>query len=110
MNKTLKFATHLVPLILDGSKTSTWRLWDDKDLTEGDVVDFLESGTNRLVATGKLTKVYEKTLGTLTAEDKQGHEQFESDGDMYQHYKEYYNREVGADTPLKIIHYELYEE
>jgi hypothetical protein len=107
MNKTLKFAPHLVPLILDGSKTSTWRLWDDKNLAEGDIIDFLESGTNKHIATAKLIKVYEKTLGILTPEDKKGHEQFKSDEEMYQHYKEYYKREVNGDTPLKIINYVL---
>ena len=31
MNKTFKFSAHLVPLILSGEKTCTWRLWDDEE-------------------------------------------------------------------------------
>ena len=40
--KKLHFISKLIPLVLSGEKISTWRLWDDKSLSEGDVVDFLE--------------------------------------------------------------------
>ena len=107
MNKTLKFAPSLVPLILNGSKTTTWRLFDDKDLSEGDVVDFLESGTRKSVAVAKLTKIHETTLGNLKPEEKLGHEQFASDQEMLDNFSNYYNREVTAATPVKIIKYEI---
>jgi hypothetical protein len=42
--KTLKFRDYLVPLILSGSKTATWRLFDDKDLAKGDAIQLLEFG------------------------------------------------------------------
>ncbi|MGE5298036.1 MAG: ASCH domain-containing protein, partial [Acidobacteriaceae bacterium] len=101
MNKTLKFAPKLVPLILNRTKTTTWRLWDDKGLKEGDVVDFLEAGTKRHFVTAKLTKVYEKTFGTLTDDDKQGHEKYQSDQELFAFFKKSYKREVNADTPVK---------
>jgi hypothetical protein len=31
--KTLKFYDNLIPLILSGEKTSTWRIFDDKNLS-----------------------------------------------------------------------------
>lgn len=34
--KTLKFAPHLVPLVLSVEKISIWRLFDEKNLTDGD--------------------------------------------------------------------------
>ncbi len=34
--KSLKFRSHLVPLILSGQKYVTWRLLDDKDIKAGD--------------------------------------------------------------------------
>jgi uncharacterized protein YqfB (UPF0267 family) len=43
MHKTLKFQHSLVPQILAGTKTATWRLWDDKNLTTGDIIDFLDT-------------------------------------------------------------------
>ena len=34
--KLVKFRDYLVPLVLSGEKDSTWRLFDDKGLSEGD--------------------------------------------------------------------------
>jgi hypothetical protein len=48
--KTLKFAANLVPLILSGEKTSTWRLFDDKDLQVGDELEFINKNTNTTFA------------------------------------------------------------
>ena len=39
--KTLKFTTQLVEKILSGEKTSTWRLFDDKDFKNGDNLAFI---------------------------------------------------------------------
>lgn len=103
MNKKLKFAPELVPLVLSGKKTSTWRLFDDKDLNEGDVLDFLESGTDRHFSTALITKVTEKPLGELTEEDKSGHERFSSDEEMYKTYEKHYNRQVTSETQVKIV-------
>lgn len=44
--KSLKFKPHLVPLVLSGEKDSTWRLFDDKDLKEGDELQFMNSETD----------------------------------------------------------------
>jgi hypothetical protein len=107
MNKRLKYAQNLVPLILSGEKVSTWRLWDDKDLSEGDVVDFIEYGTDRHFATAKLTKVTERLLGELTEEDKEGHEKYSSDEEMYATLAGFYKRTVDKNTPVKIVWFEL---
>lgn len=107
MNKRLRFAQDLVPLIPSGEKVSTWRLWDDKDLTVGDIVDFIEYGTDIHFATGKLTKVIEKPLGKLTEDHKQGHETISSDEEMYKTYTNYYGRTVDKNTLVKLIWFEL---
>lgn len=107
MHKKLRFAQDLVPLILSGEKVSTWRLWDDKDLSIGDIVDFIEYGTDKHFATGKLLKVIEKPLGELSEEDKQGHERFASDEEMYKTYTKYYGRTVDKNTLVKLIWFEL---
>ncbi len=39
--KTLKFKPHLVAQILAGTKTSTWRLFDDKNITGGGFAQLL---------------------------------------------------------------------
>jgi len=109
MNKTLKFDAHLVPLILNGSKTSTWRLWDDKNLFEGDVVDLLGRPSLEKIATAKLTKVIIKKFRDLTSEDKMGHESFSSDEEMYKTFADAYKQPVTLETEVKIIWFGILE-
>lgn len=110
VNKRLKFSSELVPLVLSGEKDTTWRLWDDKNLSGGDTVDFIDIETKRCFATAKLTKVNARLMGGLTKEDRVGHEPFDSDKQMYDTYSRYYGRSVGPDTPVKIIRFELEEK
>ena len=105
--KTIKFRSHLAELVAKGEKTSTWRLFDDKDLSVGDIVDFINWDTGVKFAEAKLTDVYEKTLSTLEDADWVGHEKFASEEEMYATYKTYYGDGVGPDTVVKIIHFVL---
>jgi len=105
--KSLKFKPHLVQQILDGTKRSTWRLFDDKDLTVGDELIFINSDTGEEFGTAKIMEVIEKTLDTVTDEDYGGHEIYASQEEMYEHYRKYYGGKVGPDTPLKIIKFEF---
>lgn len=107
MNKRLKFAQHLVPLVLNGTKTSTWRLWDDKNLQVGDNVDFIEYGTQKPFASATLIEIVEKPLGKLTKEDKSGHETFANDEEMYETYTKYYGKPADKDTLVKLIRFKL---
>lgn len=85
-----------------------WRLFDDKDLTVGDRIDFINWNTGEKFAEGVLTVVREKTLGTLDEIDYEGHERFESEQSMYEHYQLYYkDKEVGPQTPLRIVTFVL---
>lgn len=43
--KTLKFTLQLCEQILAGTKTSTWRLFDDKDLAVGNELQFVNKET-----------------------------------------------------------------
>lgn len=106
-HKSLHFVSSLIPLILSGEKVSTWRLWDDKDLSEGDIVDFLESGTERHFATAILTRVLEKKIGKLTDEDKAGHEKYKNDKEMFRTFERFYKRKIDSDTKVKIIWFKL---
>ena len=81
--KTLKFAPDLVPLILNGSKTSTWKLFDDKDLTEGDELSLVNKESGEEFAKVKVTSIKQTTLGELTDQAREGHEPFESDEQAY---------------------------
>jgi hypothetical protein len=105
--KTIKFRPHLAELVLKGKKNITWRLFDDKDLRTGDVVDFINWETSEKFAEAELNKVREKTLGTLADEDWEGHERFASEEEMYKTYKIYYGEKVDENSPVKIIKFKL---
>ena len=97
----------LIPLILNGQKTATWRLFDDKNLKEGEEVEFLNSEGGEKFATARLVKVLTKKLGELTRGDKEGHEKYKSDEQMYSTFSKYYLHPVKQNTEVKIIYFEL---
>jgi len=101
--KSLKFKPELCAQILSGEKTSTWRLFDDKDLQEGDVVNFICTETLEKFGEGTITLVKIKTLGSLEDSDWEGHERYTSHEEMYKTYRGYYGDNVGPETELKII-------
>lgn len=105
--KTLKFDEPLSRMILGGEKTTTWRLFDDKNLSEGDILNFVVSQTGKEFGTGKIIHVKETTLGSLTEDDWDGHEKFTSESEMYRTYEKYYGKKVDKNTLLKIIKFKL---
>ena len=105
--KTLKFTSDLVPKILSGEKTSTWRLFDDKNLSVNDELVFIEKETGNEFAKAIITLVQERKFQDLTDEDWQGHERFENEQQMYEAYKKYYNLEVTPTSVLKVVHFSL---
>jgi hypothetical protein len=72
--KTLKFKTNLVQIIWSGKKISTWRLFDDEDLQEGDELTLMDSETQEAFGNARIRSVNSKKLGELTDEDWEGHE------------------------------------
>jgi len=105
--KKLKFYQHLAKMILDGTKTTTWRLFDDKNLSVGDEVICVNTQTNEEFSKIKIISVKETTLGKLSKDEFQGHEEFNSKKEMYETYRKYYGDKVGPETPLKVIKFEV---
>jgi hypothetical protein len=101
--KSLKFAPHLVEKILSGEKTSTWRLFDDKNLQEGDNLIFLNKETGEEFGTAIIIQSSTKTLGALEESDWIGHEKFKSTEEMYSTYRQYYGDKVSPATEVKLI-------
>jgi len=103
MNKTLKFKGHFVEAILNHDKITTTRLDDNKDLSVGDMVDFVNSETNERFAAGKITGIKIITFAEMVedAKDKQG---------MYDQYKFYYNREIAPKDQVKVIDLQIIEK
>lgn len=106
--KRLKFKDYLVPLVLNGSKTTTWRMFDDKNLTAGDELIFVNAATGEEFAKARIVSVREKKLGEVAEADfEEGHEKYASRDGMLKEYQKYYGDKVNGDTPLKIIKFEL---
>ena len=105
--KTLKFTEKLSYLILEGKKTSTWRLFDDKNLKESDLLNFKVSETNKDFAKAKITTIKEKRLGDVKETDYDGHETYRDSEEMLKTYRGYYGEKVNNDTIIKIISFNL---
>lgn len=111
--KTLKFDHQLAQLILEGKKTSTWRLYDDKDLSVNDDIKIVDKvnpddpNSWEVIGKGKVTQIIEKLLGDVTEQDMKGHEAFESREHMLKTYRTYYGERVSFDTPVKIVSFEF---
>ncbi len=105
--KTLKFRKELSELVLKREKTTTWRIFDDKDIKQGDVMQFLVWETKEVFANAKIISVIEKKFKDLNEQDLDGHEKFGSKEEMYATYSTYYNKTVDENTLVKIIKFEL---
>ena len=105
--KTLKFRKELSELILKNEKTTTWRIFDDKDIKKGDLMEFLVWETKEVFANAKIINVIEKKFKDLNEQDLDGHEKFASKEEMYETYSTYYNKTADENTLVKIIKFEL---
>lgn len=105
--KTLKFSPELVKLIQDGLKTTTWRLFDDKDIREGDELTFIKRPELVPFAQAVVLSVTEKRLKDLNDFDKEGHEDVGTNENMYRTYNSYYKEEITPETKVKVIKFRL---
>ncbi len=106
--KTLKFAPNLIPSIINGEKTSTWRLFDDKNLTQGDILSFVNTENGEQFGMGNITSVVIKTLGALNDSDFVGHERYSSLEEIYSNFRKYYGDRVNENTEVKIVRFRLH--
>lgn len=111
--KTLKFEHPTAELIKKGEKNSTWRLYDDKDLSVNDhikIVDKVNSDNPQsweVIGQGRVNQIVEKKLGDVTEDDIRNHEPFSSKESLLEKYRNYYGDRVTYDTPVKIITFEF---
>ena len=92
---------------MDGSKTSTWRLFDDKDLQVGDLVEFLNSGSKEKFAEAEIINIHEKKFKDIETSDMSGTEKYDTLESMLNHFKVYYGDRVDANTVIKIVQFKL---
>jgi ribonuclease HI len=115
MKKTLKLDHQLAEDVRQGVKASTWRIYDDKNISVNDELEFIDKvdaddpSTWVSFAGGRVDRVLEKRLGDIDDTDFEGHSSYESREAMLAAYQEYYGPEVTYETPVKIIHFTLHK-
>lgn len=105
--KKLKFEHSLVEMILDGRKTATWRIFDDKDLQVGDNLELVEFETGEVFAKAEIENIKEKKMNEITEADFSRHEKYPSSDEMLKAYQGYYGDRVNWDTVIKMIDFKL---
>ena len=111
--KTLKFDHRQAQLILEGKKRSTWRMFDDKDLSVSDQIKIVDKvnpddpGSWKVIGQATVTEVVEKLLGKVDEQDMRSHEVFGSQDELLEHYRGYYGQRVTMDTPVKIVYFDF---
>jgi ribonuclease HI len=111
--KTIKLEHHLAQMVHDGSKTATWRIYDDKNLAVNDEIELVDKvdpqqpGTWHVFANAVIDTIVEKRLGEIQEADFEGHETFESKEKMMATYRRYYGPQIDEQTPVKMIHFHL---
>lgn len=111
--KSLKLEHALAEEVLAGAKTSTWRLFDDKDLSVNDEVRLIDKvdperpETWRVIGTGVINQVVQKRLGDIGTEDGEGHSPPGSPEEILASFKQFYGDDVTLATTVKIIHFDF---
>ncbi len=105
------FAPELVPLILSGEKTLTYRLDDDglDYLRPGDIVEAINSQTLGLFARLQVTSVEFTSFGDLPT-DRHGNVSHESKEQQRAVFRGYYGRVVSDDERVLVLGLRLLTE
>jgi len=108
--KQLKFESRLVPLVLSEQKTSTWRAFDDKNLSVGDAIELVDRGTRAIFARATITSVELKKIREITKGDQDAQGSYRTTEGIVADFKKHYGDRVDADTELKLIEFKLNEQ
>lgn len=114
--KALKLDHELAQSVLAGKKHSTWRLFDDKDLSVNDEIKLVDKvdpdrpETWRVIGMARINMVVQKRLGDVDPDDYEDHEHYESKEHMLKTFRKYYGNDVNFDTVVKIIRFDFYNK
>lgn len=109
--KTLKLDHALAQEVLAGTKTSTWRLYDDKDLSVNDDVHIVDKvdpqnpDTWQVLGVAHIDSVVQKRLDDIDLEDYDGHNPYANQHEMIETFRSYYGPQVNGDTVVKIVRF-----
>lgn len=107
--KSLKFSPPQIASIINGTKKSTWRYNDDKDLSIDDEIQFINSETGETFGYGIVNEVAIKRIKDITDDDKIGHESYKNDAEMLAEFQKFYGPSVSFDSIIKVVKYTYYK-
>ncbi len=108
--KKLKLDHALAELVTSGQVSSTWRLYDDKDLAVNDQVLLIDKvnpqkpNTWKTIGVATIDSMSERRLGGIENDELRTHG-FQSRNDMLETYHLYYGSNVDLRTPVKMINF-----
>lgn len=106
-DKVIGFASDLVPRVLKGSKTLTYRLGDKWSFLEvGDTIQTEDSSSNKVFAELEIISKEVGTFGTLR-DDREGHEEYRSLEERRATFEKYYKRPVTDAEPALILGFKV---
>lgn len=112
--KILKLNHKEAQQILQGKRT-TWRLFDDKDLSVNDSVQLIDKvlpqdqTSWKRIGIARITKIVQKQLGQSTPHEYT-QEGYKSEKEMLATHSEFYDTEVSGEVPVKVIYFEFSPE
>jgi len=106
-DRIIGFASDLVPLILNGSKTLTYRLGDKWGFLEaGDTILTENSDTDKVFAELEILNKEKSTFGTLH-NNRQGHEMYRTTEERRETFSKYYNRPIMDGESALILEFKV---
>lgn len=109
--KILKVGHKVAKLIAEGTKNTTWRVNDDKNLSVNDKIGIVDKvnpkdpDSWRIIGIAHVNKILEKRLGEIEPPELGKGEDFSSKSEMFEIFKKYYGPEVNEQTPVKILEF-----
>ncbi|MEK6841346.1 MAG: class I tRNA ligase family protein, partial [Nanoarchaeota archaeon] len=104
----LKFNPRIIQEILNGESFLTFRL-EHKNISKGDVCEFLNSKDNKKFAEAKIVNVNKKKFKDINPSEWK-HERFTTRQEMYKTYEKYYKKPVNENTDIYIYEFKLIKE
>lgn len=112
--KQLKFDHNFAEAIQTGEKTETFRVNDDKDIKQGDLIQLVDKVDGdrpaTWIITGELSiiSVFETPLGSLSEEHIMRVDSFSSIEEMIQTFRRFYGEYVDEKTLIKVLVFEYF--
>lgn len=106
MKNNIGFAKNLIPLILNGSKTLTYRLGDKYDfLKVEDEIDVRDSSSRKIIGRIKITEKEHAVFKNLPI-NRKGHEEYKTKRELKRTFEKYYGK-VNENDKVIILSFKL---